>query len=293
MEPLLLSEEQLQGVQDLLPERYLTPWPIMPSPKTPVREFNTGEIYRKSSVFGIHRARTQTAPQGFNVHIGDHVMHHNYVYRVTALYVSERCEPEFTGLCASLRLLLSTAQVVERYELPGPPLTPEGHLLEPHHYLETDEVINQVELKHLTRCGFVIRLPWEEVRPQEPQLVGYFIRGHPDFPWTRPLAKSEIPQYGQPGVGPANPHHYPVANLGLVVWADDFQTYSMRQHSTTSLCVTYNVWPYRLRMSPQKIRSVTAMPADWTIRARPQVQALPLTVTIVSYEGCLPASLRA
>ena len=96
-----------------LPETYLSPLPVFPPRAQAVREFNTGEVWRESSVHGIHRAwcgSLQGEPRRFLAQIGDYVYFKLvepssgrvvfHTGRVKALYVSY----EAKELAASLRV---------------------------------------------------------------------------------------------------------------------------------------------------------------------------------------------
>jgi len=227
----------------------------MPTPETPVRECNTGVIFRRSSVFGIIRATAGKAPNCFQVHIGDYVhVKTKGVGRVTALYVSGVVK----RLCASVRLLMTASELEQHYNIVGP-LLAGGKPVPDYVVFETEEEAHHIKLSKIRSSCKLAEPgdPW----PQELYLGGYYYREEGiRLPWVRPMRSREQPQYGKPGSGPANDLDLLVACLGLIVWADDFQTFTRRMHSTTSLCVTYNVLPYPVRQSPRMIRLLSCFP---------------------------------
>lgn len=256
MQPVGLSKSELRKVKHRLPERYLSPLPVLPTPETPVRECNTGETFRRSSVFGIHRAFAGPLPSNFFVQIGDYVhASESVVGRVTALYVSGVTK----GLCASVRLLMTTSELKQKLGLPQPITDSSGEEIPSYVLLETEEELHHVPLETIERrCSLGLPGgPW----PKEYFLAGYYLRKKGLVaPWCRPLRSSEVPQYGKPGAGPANPTFLPVLSLGFIGWCDDFQTFVRRQFSTTSLAVTFNVYPYPLRVAPAMIRLLSCFP---------------------------------
>lgn len=94
------------------PDTYITALPFLPAPSTPVKEQNSGSIYRSSPSHGLVRVEVEGVG---DICVGDSVEYQGGAHggmrcgRVIGLMLSE----EVGGLAAQLRQLLTSAEVLD------------------------------------------------------------------------------------------------------------------------------------------------------------------------------------
>lgn len=251
-----------------LPDAYLTPLPVLHRDDFPVRELNTGEVFRESGTFGIHRVLAGVGELRSEVVLGQYVqfLHPSGVWstpggvtvgRVIAFYVSQ---PK-GALCFSARIMIPTTALEEQdLEASIPPPVAgfsacfwDSDVVEDH--LPTSLVLSVAEMSTVARSsggqGRWLIQGFYSTRDEEFE-----------FPWKSTRRHGELGLTDENGVllKSFNQEHLPVANMGLVMWEDDFQTFNGRQHSTTTCAFTYSVLPFRLRMSAAWIRVFSYVP---------------------------------
>ena len=200
-------------------------------------------------MLGISRALAGRNGVEFDVVVGDYVRFcGGSVGRITGLYISYVCK----GTAASVRRLTKSTDLLD----PAEPIS-EG-CTGGESLWETNTVEDHVAVATIESLCHVLEM---EPGGSRAPVGAFFLRGiyaggrflHP---WRFPIVKSEARQHNTRH----NVEKLPVANLGLVVWADGFQTFNRRTHSTTTLAVTFSNLPYRLRMSGPWIRVLSCFP---------------------------------
>lgn len=171
LEPLGKAKDEIDWgeVTRRLTEEYISPLPIFAEPDIPVREHNTGEVCRESSVHGIHRVicggkdpkekhQKRRSADEFVAAIGDYVKVHRgggggFVRaRIVALYVS----PVAKFLSASVRLLktASDIQKSEPWLEHNPPDYIPGY---PHGcWWDTEEVLHHIKVTDIIEKIYVV-----------------------------------------------------------------------------------------------------------------------------------------
>jgi len=213
---------------------------------------NTGLLARESPFYGVERFVLSRGADSELVYLGDFVKCSGALKRgqlrfprrgrVVAVYVHGKSG----RLWVSLRTLLATAEVVEAYRPAAPP--PETNVLSSDSDLwELDSVEERVPVEQVT------------AKLRRSRLAGQFsLRG--GGTWTVKVGGG-ADDLGEAEEAP-NPDHFPVVKLGLVTWADSFETFRTRQQSTALVACTYSPLPFPLRMSRSWVKLLSCTPSD-------------------------------
>ena len=265
----------VEKVRQRLPESYLSPLPVRPSPEAAVRELNNGRVWA-SEMFGIerivagpdddilvkpgdsvtlHPRGAVPTPEGRDCAIFLAVPGRRLQGRITEIYISDVTKE----WACSVRLLLtadlikdldgSKAGVPTAQPLPGY----EGGLW------ETCVLLHHVHLSSLLGVCEVDEVPSTDRQHRQARfcLLGHYTEKRVfQSPWKLPTHPSERRRRDKG----RNPLQLPIAKLGLVAWADGFQTFTRASHSTTAVSMTHAALPYPLRNSVTWVRNLSFLP---------------------------------
>ena len=255
----------MRDISTYLPDQYKTALPVYPRDHDPIREFNTGRVYRENACFGVSRCHVK----GHNINMGSYVSYGDpdglRQGRVKAIYV----DMAKSRLCVSIERLLSQQELLRELQATAPDTSPrEPNTL---YYWQTPLIDEHVPVCQIQK-PLSVSVPGLEAaegggggggdeRHIRRVIIGSY-RGRKPANYQDKWVEWEEPpdDISPPISSDFNPDHLPIANLGLVVWADDFESKKHRNESTTNVACTYSVLPYPLRMSNSWIRIVATFP---------------------------------